>query len=130
MIGEVLPLGALTGEVMAGLGLFGAALTPIPVGYKVGWKAGSQGRSLPLTCLTAWGVAAIISGLVLLATVALIILPIGKPLINPADVLLRVGWVSLLIALIPAIASAFITYYFAAQRRAREAVSDCAQFTS
>ncbi|MCH2064596.1 MAG: hypothetical protein MK194_12795 [Roseibacillus sp.] len=127
MIGEFLPLGLITGEFMAATGLFGAALSPIPIGWKLGWRGGSQGRSLSLTCLTAWGIATMISALLLLATVALIILPIGPPIVETSHVILRVSWVSTLIALIPAIVTAFITYFFAARHRARKVIAELSQ---
>ena len=116
MIGEFfLPLGLLTGEFMAATGLFGAALSPIPISWKLGWRGGSQGRSLTLTCLMAWGIGTMISGLLLLATVAVIILPIGPPIVETSHVILRISWVSTLVALVPAIVTAFITYFFAAR---------------
>ena len=127
MTGEFLPLRFVTGEFMVATGLFGAALSPIPIGWKLGWREGAQGRSLPLPCLTAWGLANMISGLLLLATVALIILPIGPPIIETSHVILRVGGVSTLIAFIPVIATVFITYFFAARHHAREVISGLAK---
>ena len=109
MTGEFLPLGFVTGEFMVATGLFGAALSPIPIGWKLEWREGAQGRSL------------------LLATVALIILPIDPPIIETSHVILRVGGVSTLIAFIPVIATVFITYFFAARHRAREVISGLAK---
>jgi len=109
MTGEFLPLGFVTGEFMVPTGLFGAALSPIPIGWKLEWREGAQGRSL------------------LLATVALIILPIDPPIIETSHVILRVGGVSTLIAFIPVIATVFITYFFAARHRAREVISGLAK---
>jgi len=109
MTGEFLPLGFVTGEFMVATGLFGAALSPIPIGWKLEWREGAQGRSL------------------LLATVALIILPIDPPIIETSHVILRVGGVSTLIAFIPVIATVFITDFFAARHRAREVISGLAK---
>mgnify|MGYP004394775893 CR=1 FL=1 len=109
MTGEFLPLGFVTGEFMVATGLFGAALSPIPIGWKLEGREGAQGRSL------------------LLATVALIILPIDPPIIETSHVILRVGGVSTLIAFIPVIATVFITYFFAARHRAREVISGLAK---
>ena len=130
MIGEFLPLGLISGEFMAATGLFGAALSPIPIGWKLGWRGGAQGRSLSLTCLTAWGIATMISGLLLLATVALIILPIGPPIVEASHVILRISWVATLIALIPAIVTAFITYFFAARHRTQEVIAELSKSQS
>ena len=53
--------------------------------------------------------------------------PIGTPIVETTHVILRVSWVSTLIALIPAIVTAFITYFFAARHRARKVIAELSQ---
>ena len=61
---------------------------------------------------------------------ALIILPIGPPIVETSHVILRINWVSTLIALIPAIVTTFITYFFAARHRAQEVIAELSKSQS